>query len=91
MTAVPSIVTLTKVSGQDQRLLPVGYWLRGSLMEEITVGKSLLIHRHSRMGIRKGEAPVMLTDGVFISSKVIAIEGDLVRTENSVWRLLRGG
>lgn len=59
--------------------LPVEYWLEGYLMEEPTVGKSVVVQREIRCGIKAG--------GIFRSSPVVQITEDGFETLNSIYKL----
>ena len=61
--------------------LPVGYWLCGTLGLEPAVGERMVVDRDVRNGV--------VRDGRFTSSEVVRIEGDQVRTTNSVYRITK--
>lgn len=59
--------------------LPVGYTIEGKLMRNVEVGKTLFLERHKR----NGEAVFGMTE----TSEIIAIQGDILLTQNSVYRV----
>ena len=59
--------------------LPTEYWLEGYLMNEPTVGASVLVNRTSRNGVVCG--------GCFFTSKVTKLTDIGFETENSVYRV----
>jgi hypothetical protein len=59
--------------------LPAEYWIEGYIMNEITVGSSVLVNRTSRNGVECG--------GRFLTSKVKKITETGFETENSIYRV----
>lgn len=59
--------------------LPVGYWLEGTLLDDIKVGESVLLFRHVRNGIT--------VSGITQTSPVASIVGDILLTQNSIYRM----
>ena len=59
--------------------LPTEYWLEGYLMNEPTVGSSVLVNRTSRNGVNCG--------GTFFTSKVTKITDTGFETQNSVYQV----
>ena len=60
-------------------ILPVNYENEGVLLNDIEVGSSILMLRSKRNDVE--------TPGIFQTSPVKKIEGDLIYTENSVWKV----
>lgn len=59
--------------------LPIDYENEGVLMSQIRPNICIVMERSKRNGI---EVP-----GIFQTSKIKKIEGDLIYTENSVWKI----
>lgn len=59
--------------------LPTEYWLEGFLMNEITLGSSVLVNRTSRNGVECA--------GTFLTSKVTKITDIGFETQNSVYQV----
>ena len=59
--------------------LPVEYWLEGYLLNEPTVGSSVLVQRTSRNGVN--------CVGSFFTSKVTKITDTGFETQNSVYQV----
>lgn len=59
--------------------LPTEYWLEGYLLNEPTVGSSVLVQRTCRNGIE--------CSGSFFTSKVTKITDNGFETQNSVYRV----
>lgn len=59
--------------------LPVGYSMEGTLQRDVKVGQTLFMHRTKRNGIE--------AFGVTETSEIMAIQGDILLTQNSVYRL----
>lgn len=58
---------------------PVDYWVEGYLIRNILIGESVLIDRRVRNGVKVA--------GLFQSSTVKSIEGNLIKTNNSVYKI----
>lgn len=58
---------------------PIDYWIEGYLHQEVEVGKSVLVEREIRNGIKKF--------GTFVTSAVVKITADGFETVNSVYKL----
>lgn len=58
--------------------LEEGYWVEGHVQALPEVGKSLVMMRDTRNGVR------ML--GTFATSPVVKIEGNVIHTNNSRWQ-----
>jgi len=69
------------IPGQDNGpvSIPVAYEITGTLNDDIEVGKGISALRTTRNGVR--------ALGLFTTSPVTKIEGDLVSTNNSVYRV----
>lgn len=74
-------VRLEKVTSTNTApdALPESYFLVGYLMGPIRVGQIIDVWRVMRNGVE--------IQGHFTSSPVVKIEGDLVHTRNSIWRV----
>jgi hypothetical protein len=79
-------VRLTKMEGDvaplsyEARVNPnIGYAMVGFLITDLAVGQPIEATRIERNGIK--------ALGVFSSSPVTSIEGDNIRTRNSVWKI----
>lgn len=59
--------------------IPLDYWLEGYLISEPEVGKSVVVDREVRCGVK--------TPGIFTSSIVTAITDTGFKTLNSVYNL----
>ena len=59
--------------------LPVDYWIEGYLFQEIEVGKSVVVEREIRNGIK--------ISGTFITSPVVKITEDGFETANSIYKM----
>jgi len=59
--------------------LPTEYWLEGYLLNEPTVGSSVLVQRTSRNGVE--------CSGSFFTSKVTEITDYGFKTQNSIYRV----
>lgn len=59
--------------------LPVGYTMEGRLMRDVKVGNSLFLERHKRNGVE--------VFGMTETSEILTIQGDLLITQNSVYRI----
>jgi hypothetical protein len=59
--------------------LPIDYTATGILLKDIEVGEPILMFRHIRNGIK--------TPGHFSSSRVSKIEGNLLYTNNSIYKI----
>lgn len=65
---------------QDDSLsLPIGYWIEGQVEELPCVGRWFVINRELRNGV--------VTPGLFISSSIIKISGNIYETRNSKYRV----
>jgi hypothetical protein len=69
------------VAGQDNGdvSLPIEYYLEGHMPEEPTVGRSLIVHRSSRNGIKIA--------GIFTTSEVTEVTEYGFKTLNSIYKL----
>jgi hypothetical protein len=66
--------------GEENGLSPfVGYQVKGSLLSKPVVGGSIEIFREIRNGDK--------VPGIFRSSKILKIEGNLIHTLNSVYKI----
>ena len=77
-------VKITKIEHHcENHHLDNGYWVQGFLMNEIEVGKQIIIDRRNRNGVE--------IRGVFNTSPVEAIEKNenvlMVKTENSLYKV----
>ena len=59
----------------DVTSLPVGYWVEGFLLDDINEGSPITLNRRIRNGI--------VVSGMFSSSPVKIIDGNVVMTDNS--------
>ncbi len=59
--------------------LPIDYWVEGYLMDDIKVGDSIKLNRTCRNGIN--------IPGMMLTSIVTKIEGDIIETNNSKYKL----
>jgi hypothetical protein len=69
------------VAGQDNGpvSLPIDYWAIGVLENDVELDKPLVMMRTNRNGV--------MTPGLFHTSYVKRIEGNLLHTENSIYRV----
>lgn len=66
---------------RNNRSLPIDYSMKGYLLELVTVGGMIDLHRIERNGVS--------AEGRFMSTLIVAIrEGSLVETFNSVYRVV---
>ncbi len=68
-----------------------GYWSEGVLLNPIKIGSGIRLLR-SRRSRKDEEDPATVpeaveTYGIFISSQVMSVDGDLIKTANSVWKI----
>lgn len=66
-----------KVNGEMS--IPTDYWLEGYLIVEPTVGRSVIVDREVRCGIK--------TPGIFTSSEVTEVTDNGFKTLNSIYSL----
>lgn len=67
-------------SEQDEEVSPfVGYWVIGTLERPIEIGKAIRMIRENRNGVE--------CLGLFLSSVVKSIKGNIVETDNSVYEM----
>ena len=59
--------------------LPVKYEMEGTLLAPLQVGGNIKLHRTRRNDV--------VAEGAFTSSPIMRIEGDLVETYNSLYRI----
>jgi hypothetical protein len=59
--------------------LPVDYWLEGYLLQEPEVGKSVLVQREVRNGLK--------VSGMFVSTEVVKVSEDTFETLNSIYKI----
>ncbi len=85
--AAGQTVTVTKLSSMNPGDLPDGYWAKGVLVSDITVGRPIHVARTERSRKTPSEPPRVETAGEFTSSPVESISGDRVKTANSVWHV----
>ena len=78
-TQTPSQEDYDFLKGITPMSLPVEYWIEGYLFEEPEVGKSVVVEREVRNGIK--------ASGVFITSAVVKILEDGFETKNSIYKL----
>jgi len=78
-------VRITKVAEKNPNSngVTVKYWVEGILIRDITVGDHIKMWRMRNINYPTGRA------GVFNTSVVISIEGNLVETENSTYRITK--
>lgn len=80
-----SFITASKLKSKDDTfngypmVLDEGYTVKGFLLKEIKIGDNLLIARTNRNGVEQF--------GMFTSSKILDIQGDVVQTANSYWKI----
>ena len=60
--------------------LPIDYVLKGTLLEDISFGNPIKIDRYDRNGVA--------TPGLFLSSPVLSIEGNIAHTMNSQYEVI---
>lgn len=56
-----------------------GYNIKGYLFDDVSVGQCIRIYRTERNGEK--------VDGLFESSRVASIDGDIITTNNSRWEI----
>lgn len=56
-----------------------GYSLKGYLLQDVCVGNKLVVARVERNGVE--------TPGIFTSSDIQEISGNIVKTKNSCWKI----
>jgi hypothetical protein len=64
-----------------------GYWSEGILASDITVGEIIILLRNLRADYEDYTKQVE-TEGIFTSSRILEINGNLVTTKNSVWEVV---
>jgi hypothetical protein len=80
-----SFITASKLKSKDDTFigypmtLDEGYTVEGFLLKEIKIGDNLLLMRTNRNGVRQL--------GMFTTSKILDIQGDVVQTANSYWKI----
>jgi hypothetical protein len=72
-------VRLTKVDIVVPNGRPKGEWMEGTLLYPIRAGASVVIQRSTKNGV--------LNEGIFNTSTVEHVEGELVQTRGSVYRV----
>ncbi len=87
-----SFVRLDKLSAQRDGPLPTGYWCKGFLMEEPTIGHTLRMLRIERAKQRPDEVEPVKVAGLYVSSPVRELieneDGSVTaHTQNSSWRI----
>jgi hypothetical protein len=75
----PSLEDYESLKGCAPISLPVDYWLEGYLFEDPEVGKSVLVQREVRNGLK--------VSGMFKSSEVVKITENTFETLNSVYKI----
>jgi hypothetical protein len=65
--------------GENADSLPVDYQMRGYLLKPVEVGGLIVLFRLWRNGVT--------SDGIFTSSPIMSVKGDLVETFNSIYRI----
>ncbi len=66
------------------------YWLKGKVMADFVVGEPMLIARTSRMKREEDpeDAPLEIeVGGAFRSSPIVAIDGRVIKTINSLYSI----
>jgi len=78
---IPTPLAEDYVSGQDNGAvsLPIDYWVTGTLHEDPQVGLPIRVRRDCRNG--------EWIDGTLTTSPVQRIDGDMIYTANSVYKL----
>jgi hypothetical protein len=85
-------VKLTKISETNPGELPVAYWARGVLVDDIRIDHPIHLLRYARAAQEIGEPPEVSRIGEYQSSPVLSIEANgRVRTLNSVWQVTELG
>jgi hypothetical protein len=79
LVQTPSTDDYDSLKGIADMSLPVDYWLEGYLNEEPEVGKSVVVQREVRNGIKVG--------GIFISTPVVKILENGFETKNSIYKI----
>lgn len=80
-----SFITASKLKSKDDSfdgypmVLDEGYTVKGFLLKPIKIGDNLLLARTNRNGVEQL--------GLFTSSKIVDIQGDVVQTANSYWKI----
>lgn len=76
-----SEVKLTKLEATNviPGMLNEGYWLQGILVQELKIGKTIKVLRHTRNGIKM--------TGIYESTPLTKIDGDKFYTQNSIWKI----
>jgi hypothetical protein len=59
--------------------IPVGYSMEGILLRDVEIGQPLLMERHKRNDV--------VVFGMTETSAIMAIQGDILLTQNSVYRM----
>ncbi len=78
----PSAEWHEHVQGEDMhptKSIPIDYWVEGELLAEVRIGGPVYIARDIRNGHK--------VTGLFSSSLVRKIEGDLITTGNSIYKI----
>jgi hypothetical protein len=78
-TQTPSQDDYESLKGIAPMSLPVEYWIEGYLFKEPTIGKSVVVEREVRNGIK--------VCGAFVTSAVVKILEDGFETRNSIYKL----
>ena len=82
-------IKLTKVHTiiDHNTVIKDSYWAKGELIADIEVGSPIRMWRTSRARQNPEESPTVNGLGLFTSSPVQKIEGNLIYTKNSIWEL----
>ena len=83
--AVMTKVTATKLKSKDDTfigyplVLDEGYTVIGFLLKPIKISDNILLARTNRNGVEQF--------GMFVTSKILDIQGDVIQTANSYWKI----
>jgi len=79
LTQTPTFEDYDSLKETALMSLPVEYWIEGYLFEEPTIGKSVVVEREVRNGIK--------AYGTFVTSAVVKILENGFETRNSIYKL----
>lgn len=85
------VVKLTKLTAQNtpEGALPLEYWLKGILLNPITVGRPVKVWRTARARQKPEEPEIVECLGLFETTPVTAVsrDGRRITTRNSTWEM----
>lgn len=80
-------VILTKVEtvNKETNYSP-GYWTQGFLIFDVKIGEGIYLGRYKRANPDNNNEAVNIY-GIFRTSPIVKVEGNLIYTKNSIWKI----